>query len=400
MYNGRKLDAAIERVMKMNPGPAGLVCAVSKDGETVYTRYEGFADEQTGRKMQGDTIFDIWSLTKVFVCTAAMTLFEQGAFLLNDPLDYYFPEYRDMQVYERDNWTLLRTRPAKTRITIRDCFTMATGFPYATNFGTDKEVHPTIGRMLDVKKALREKLGRPYTLQEEIHAMAEVPLAFDPGTQWMYGYSHELVAGLVELCSGMRLSEYLKKTFFEPMGMKSTGYHYEDGWKERQAAFYSYNQDGKRIPFNMSISGHEPDEVYEAGGGGILSTAEDMLKFFTMLANDGIYQGEQYIGRKTIDLMRRNHITEVQRQDFMTGAHNAVYMPGYGYGLGVRTMIDPAGGFCNGSKGEFGWTGGSGTWAAADPEERFAVVYMHQLWPNLEEVIHQRIRAAAYGGIL
>ena len=399
MYNGNKLDAVIERVMKMNPGPAGLAAAVSKDGETVYTRYEGYADEETGRKMNPDTIFDIWSLTKVFVCTAAMTLYEQGAFLLTDPLDYYFPEYKDMRVYERDNWTLLRERPAKTRITVKDCFTMATGFPYATNFGNTDEIHPTIARMLEVKKNLRNKLGRPYTLLEEIPEMAQVPLAFDPGTQWMYGYSHELVAGLIELCSGMRLSEYLKKTFFEPMGMKSTGYHYEEGWKERQAAFYRVSENGKREPFQMSVSGHEPDEVYEAGGGGILSTAEDTLKFFTMLSNDGIYDGEQYIGRKTIDLMRRNHISETQRNDFMTGAHNAVYMPGYGYGLGVRTMIDPAAGGSSSSFGEFGWTGGSGIWAAADPEERFAVVYMHQLWPNQEEIIHQRIRAAAYGGI-
>ena len=97
-YNGKKLDAVIERVMKMKPGPAGLAVAVSKDGETVYTRYEGYADEAAGRKMDPDTIFDLWSLTKVFVCTAAMTLYEQGAFLLTDPLDYYFPEHRNMFV--------------------------------------------------------------------------------------------------------------------------------------------------------------------------------------------------------------------------------------------------------------------------------------------------------------
>lgn len=393
-----KLDRAVDRVMSMQIAPAGCVCALTKDGETVYERCAGYADEEEKRPMTTDTVFDIWSLTKVFVCTAAMTLYEEGAFLLNDPIDYYFPKYRHMEVFERDNWAQLRRRPAKTRMLVRDAFTMATGMPLPAVFGDPRFIHPSLGLSLEVKEKLQKELGSKYTLLDEIKAMAEVPLAFDPGTHWMYGYSHELVAGLVEVCSGLRVGDYMKKKFFDPMGMTSTGYRYQEGWKERAATFYHVDADGKRTPVKESLMGnHGPDDVYEAGGGGLLSTLHDMSIFMNMLANGGIYKGEQYIGRKTIDLMRRNQLNPDQLEDFYINAQNSVYMPGYGYGLGVRTMLDTAKGFSNTSFGEFGWTGGSGTWAAVDPEERFSVVYMHQMSPNQEAVIHPRIRSAAFG---
>ena len=127
---------------------------------------------------------------------------------------------------------------------------------------------------------------------------------------------------------------------------------------------------------------HKPDAILESGGAGLYSSIRDYLRFTQMLANDGQLDGVKIIGRKTIDLMRRNQLNDTQLKDFTNS-----YLAGYGYGLGVRTMMDPAAGNYNGSIGEFGWTGYAGTWTAIDPSEGFSVVYMHQLEPNMEEYI-------------
>ena len=136
----------------------------------------------------------------------------------------------------------------------------------------------------------------------------------------------------------------------------------------------------------------QEDAVYEGGGAGLFSTVPDYLAFTQMLAAGGTYRGHHYIGRKTIDLMRQNQLNETQLKDFRNS-----YLAGYGYGLGVRTMMDPAAGYSPTSIGEFGWTGMAGTYTSIDPSEGFSVVYMHQLDPNMEEEHHHRIRSVAYG---
>ena len=157
---------------------------------------------------------------------------------------------------------------------------------------------------------------------------------------------------------------------------------------------YRPEEDGSFTPIKgMQDDNHEPDAVYEGGGAGLFSTVRDYLKFTQMLANGGVYEGRQIIGRKTIDLMRRNMLNDAQMKDFADS-----YNEGYGYGLGVRTMVEPAG-IANLSAGEFGWTGAAGTWTSIDPSEGVSVVYMHQTMPNNEQYHHHRVRAVAYGCI-
>jgi len=392
-----KMDRCIDHIMAQPYGPAGCAVAMARDGEMLYSRYAGYADAEKETPMAPDTVFELWSNTKVVVCAAAMTLFEQGVFLLNDPIDAYIPEYRHMMVCERDNWAKQRIRPARNRMLVKDAFTMATGMPMPADFEQTEAEHPAHAEGIRVLRRLKEEVGENYTILQEARAMAQAPLAFEPGTHWMYGYSHELIAALIEVWSGMSVGEYLKKTFFEPMGLKSMGYRFQPGQEAKAATFYEWQPDGTRTPKQGHFYTHDPDCRLERGGTGLLTTAEDFLVFTQMLANGGMHKGEQYIGRKTIDLMRKNQLNADQLEDFYINAQNSVYMPGYGYGLGVRTMIDCAHGYANTSLGEFGWTGGSGTWAAIDPEEHFSVVYMHQMWPNNEAIIHPRVRAAAFG---
>lgn len=377
---------ALDRYLSENVkhGPAGCGCMVAQDGKILYENYFGYADLEQKKPVTADSIYKQFSTTKVIVCTAAMTLFEQGKFLLDDPIYTFFPEWKHTNVAEKLEDGTYRVRPAARPIQVRDCLSMAMGIGYGGNDLT----HQTVKK---VREELRERVG-DYTLRQDIEAMSQVPVAFDPGTRWMYGFGHELVAGIIEAVSGKTVGEYLKEALFDPLGMDSTAYRHFADTKERMVTVYNLNEDGTRTP-NLSFeSMHNPDAKYEGGGAGLFSTVSDYTKLMQMLACGGKYKGVSVLGRKTIDLMRRNQLTPQQLADY-TGP----YVAGYGYGLGVRTMMNPLG--SNSSVGEFGWTGMLGTYAEADPEEKLSIVYMHNSLPNREKEIHHRVRNIIYGAI-
>ena len=366
----------------------GAGCIVMRDGKVLYEGYTGLADLKTGRKVDESTLFRLYSMTKVIVCTGAMILFERGKFALNDPYSDYFPEWKDAQVAELTGSGMFRLRPAKRPLRVKDVFNMACGLPYPSPKGE----HPTNKAMNEVRAALNEKYNGKYTVSQEVAAMAVVPLRFDPGEHWLYGFGHEMVAALIERCSGMTVGAFLKKEIFEPLGMTSTGYRFSGDQRERMAVLYHINDDGSYEPMaGMMDERFEPDQIYEAGGAGLFSNLRDYAVFTQMLACGGVYDGKRIIGRNTIDLMRTNMLNETQLNEFRN-----TYLDGYGYGLGVRTMMDIAG-VSNSTPGEFGWTGAAGTWTSIDPKNRFSVVYMHNTFPNNEEYHHMRVRAVAYG---
>lgn len=369
-------------------GPAGCGCAIAKDGQILFEDYQGYANLEEQRPITADTVYRLFSNTKVVICAAALLLYERGQFLLNEPLYTYFPEYRNPQVVHHYPNGYTDIKPAKKPILVRDAFCMTVGLPYP--FGDS----PSAKEMGRIKRELKEKHGK-YDLRTEIKAVADVPLAFEPGTRWLYGYGHDLVAGLIEVISGKPVGQFLQEELFEPLGMTSTGYRYKGDIEARMATMYQRSDDGSMKAIDGFLDEyHQPDALYEMGGAGLYSTVRDYLRFTQMLANGGTLDGVRIMGRKTIDLMRTNHLSDVQLTDFTNS-----YLAGYGYGLGVRTMMDPAAGHANSSVGEFGWTGAAGTWASIDPSERFSVVYMHQLSPNMEEYHHLRVRAAAYAGL-
>ncbi|MBP7176860.1 MAG: beta-lactamase family protein [Thermoclostridium sp.] len=367
-------------------GPAGCGCAVAKDGKTLYQGYFGYADLEEKRPVAEDTVYRLFSMTKVIICTAAMMLFERGKFLLNEPLYEYFPEYRDTQVFVTKPDGSVDTRKAKSPMLIKHAFSMAVGMPYP--FGN----LPTAREMERVKQELHNKHGK-YDIVTEVKAMGSVPVAFDPGTHWLYGYGHDIVAGLIQVVSGKTVGRFLQDEIFDPLGMKDTGYRYRDGIEGRMATYYRRDETGKmtKAPSFLDMF-HAPDALYESGGAGLYSTVRDYLSFSQMLANGGIYNGQRIIGRKTIELMCGNQLNDDQLKDYQNS-----YLAGYGYGLGVRTMLCPALGHSNGSVGEFGWTGMLGTYVSIDPKERSSIVYMHQMDPNMEEYHHLRVRAVANG---
>lgn len=379
-----QLSALLEQFV--GNGPAGCGCAVARRGKTLYEGYFGYADLEEKRRIDADTVYRLYSNTKVIICTAAMMLFERGKFLLNEPVYEYFPEYRDTRVFVTQPNGMVHTRRAKTPMLIKHAFSMAVGMPYA--FGNS----PTAVEMARVKDELAEKYGK-YDIITEVKAMGSVPVAFDPGTHWLYGYGHEIVAGLIQLVSGKTVGQFLQDEIFAPLGMNDTGYRFRDGIEKRLASYYRRDEGGKMNKAQGMLDiFHQPDAIYEAGGAGLYSTVRDYLKFSQMLANGGVYNGERIIGRKTIDLMRENQLNGDQLKDFTNS-----YLAGYGYGLGVRTLMSTAEGHSNGSAGEFGWTGMMGTYVSIDPREGSSIVYMHQMDPNMEEYHHLRVRAVANG---
>lgn len=367
-------------------GPAGCGCIVAKNSEILYENYFGYSNLETNKKITEQTVYRQFSTTKVIICTAAMLLFERGKFLLNDPISDYFPEWNNTQVAEKLDDGTYRIRPAKRPILVKDCFSMAMGIGY----GGDDYTHQMVGK---VRQELKASIG-DYTLRQDIHAMSQVPIAFDPGTHWLYGFGHELVAGLIEVTSGKTVGEFLKQEIFEPLGMTSTGYRYFDDMRQQMATLYQCEEDGTKHPIKgMLDDNHEPEAKYEAGGAGLFSSVRDYSAFAQMLACGGKYNGNQIIGANTIDLLRTNQLNEHQLNEFRNP-----YLDGYGYGLGVRTMMDPSKG-SNTPVGEFGWTGFMGTYVAIDPSESVSVVYMHNLMPNMEHYTHHRVRNIAFGAI-
>lgn len=383
MADFKELSRLLEEILEQ--GPVGCGCAVARNGEILFEEYHGVKDLESGEPITADSVYRQYSTTKVAVCTGAMMLLERGKFLLNDPIYEYFPEWKDTMVAQPEEDGSYRVRPAKRPILIRDCFSMAMGIGYG---GTDY-THQAAEK---VRAQLRANVGE-YTLQQEIKAMAEVPVAFDPGTHWLYGFGHELVAGLIEVVSGKGVGQFLKEELFEPLDMKNTGYHYFGDIRERMVTTYLLKEDDSReaSPYFQRDELFEPEAKYEGGGAGLFSTVRDYLALTQMLACGGEYQGRKIMGRKTIDLMRCNQLNEQQLKEFRNP-----YLEGYGYGCGVRTLMDPSAGV-NSSVGEFGWTGMLGTYVSIDPAEKLSLVYMHNLFPNREAYIHPRIRNIVYG---
>lgn len=389
MSDFTKLDLLLSRFAAASV--PGCTCAVMHNGEMVYSSGKGFADLENKIPVSSETIYRQASMTKLFTYTIMGMLFEEGAFLLTDPVSEYLPEWKDAKRFEMTEEGELFTVPTKP-ITIRDAMAMTCGLPYCmVPDPTSKS--PTKRAMSTVMEGLLQK-GIP-TLREEVRGMAVVPLAFEPGTHFLYGFGSEIIGAVVEELTGKPLRRVFRERLIEPLGLRHTDTFITPDNEKLLSKLYRKNEKGEMTAApEASDDFLRPEKYPEGARPHILTTAEDYVKFMYMLAEGGTYQGTRFLGRKTIELLHDNQLNETALKDF----HND-YLNGYGYGLGFRTLLSKAEGGHNGSLGAFGWTGGSGTWAEADPSEHLAVVYMHNMSPNEELYHHLRVRAAVYGAI-
>ncbi len=368
------------------PGNCVSVCL---DGKEVFSYASGFADLEKQIPMTNDHYVNIYSSSKVATVVAALQLYEQGRFLLDDPLYAFIPEYRKMYVSSAGV-----IRKAERTITLRHLFTMTSGLTYAMD--------------TEAFRRAKELTGGKMDTQAVVRCLAKDPLSFEPGSSWQYGLSHDVLAAVVEIVSGMRFQDYVHSHIFAPLGIEHATYHNESV-RDRMACQYEFvnpaSQDHVALQSGLiqqdkgSIRKVSPNvsfvfgENYDSGGAGITTTVSDYSKFCAALANGGVgTTGERILSPATIDLLRTNQLNPSQIKGF-----NWPQLRGYGYGLGVRTMMDIAAAGSNGNLGEFGWGGAAGATVLVDPSARLSVFYaQHMLNPN-EAYYQPRLRNVVYG---
>jgi len=370
-------------------GLPGCGLKMTRNGECVYEGYFGYADVEKKTPVTKDSLFRQASMSKLPLYTTMMMLYEQGKYLLTEPVGKYIPEYMNCKKYIISPTGKPTTVPTEHPMTISDVLSMKCGLPYCYNNKPTRDL--TLTSMQKCMAPLWEK-GH-YTVQEHVRAMADAVLAYEPGTHWTYGFSSEITAALIEVLTDMPIDDAFKKYIFEPLGMDHTRSKYQGDDREKLVKLYHRDEDGtlteSKMPFDKKF---EPGEENTQGWGRLFSNVDDYSRLMTVLVCGGKFEGRRIMGRKTIDVMRSNGLDEVMLRDF-----EDPYNMGYGYGYGVRTIIDRAKGNLIGSIGAFGWTGGNGTWCEADPEDGVAIVYMHNQDPNMEMFYHHRVRNVAYG---
>ncbi|MBZ0334373.1 serine hydrolase domain-containing protein [Marinobacter sp. AL4B] len=390
---------ALERLTRhfderyIQPGKLpGAVCLVARHGKVVWSQAQGFMDVERNRPMQRDTLFRIYSMTKPVTSIAMMQLYEQGKFLLNDPVHKYIPSWRNLRVYKSGSYPDFETEPATKAMTIRDLMTHTSGLTYGFTERTE------------VDAAYRQlKLdGSPIlTLEKLVERLAELPLEFSPGTAWNYSASTDVLGYLVEVLSGKRLNEYFDDHIFQPLGMTDTGFYVRPEQQHRFAACYLYQPgDTMKLQDDPERSKFLKPPRFLSGGGGLVSTIDDYHKFAQALCQGGEYQGQRIIGRKTLEFMRRNHLPENQDLPALSvGGFSETPYQGSGFGLGFSVKTDVAASHTVGSEGEFGWGGLASTSFFVDPEEDLVVIFMTQLMPSSSYPIRQELRALVYGAM-
>ncbi len=362
----------------------GNSVVIYKDGKKVFEYSSGYSDLEKKIKKTGEEQLYIYSCSKVATVTAALQLYEQGKFMLSDPLYEYLPEFKKMYVKDGD-----RIKAAENPITIRDLFTMTAGLSYATNTPAFEKARKLTDGKMDTRTVIK--------------CIAEEPLLFEPGARWNYSLCHDVLAVLVEVVSGMRFSEYMKKNIFEPLDMNNSYYHAPNDVIISPQYIYEI-QDTKNI-VELQQKEHTSGVVkraygnelvfgenYDSGGAGIITTVDDYAKFAAALANSGTgLNNNRILSSATVKLMKTNQLNEAQRKTM-----NWRRLRGYGYGLGVRTLIDKAESGSNSSIGEIGWGGAAGATIIADTEEKVALFYAHHMLNPQEEYYQPRLRNVLY----
>ena len=361
--------------------PAAEVIVMQNHKE-VFRSIVGCSDEAGKVPATKDDLYFLYSSTKVMTCVAALALIEDGKLGLDDPVSKYIPAYASLTV-KIDGDVV----PAKETMLVRHLFMMTGGLTYDVS-------HPVITEFLKKNPA-----ADTLSLVSE---MAKMPLAFEPGTRYQYSLCHDVLAAVVEVASGMRFSDYVNVRIAKPLGMTDLHFHMGDaGVMERLSAQYKHEGTPVAIPVpktNFTIL--SPN--FESGGGGIITTTECYILLADALANGGVGKnGNRILKEETVLYMSQNHLSDIQMEDY----YNTLGNFGYGYGLGVRTLISQSdrGNLSKSLVGEFGWGGAAGTYFLADPKAKVAIYYSQQVLnmscDDYQNHPHNMIRDLAYEGL-
>ncbi|MAT85178.1 MAG: serine hydrolase [Gammaproteobacteria bacterium] len=368
----------------------GCQVLVARRGHVAHFSTLGLMDIERGRPMADDTIFRIYSMTKPITSIALMQLYERGLFQLNDPVHRVVPEWRDARVWVSGEGDAMETRAPDRPITFRDMLCHTAGLSYgATRHPVDK-----------VYRDLQIRRGEGETLSSFVDKLTQVPLHYSPGERWMYSYATDVCGHLVEALSGMTLDRYFQSHVFEPLGMTDTAFHVDAGRVERFAANYQRRADKTLALIDDPMaSSYAAPPAFLSGGGGLVATTADYLRFCDMLRCGGTLDGQRIIGSRTLRMMTRNHLAGGRDLTEMAiGAFSETAYEGTGFGLGFATTLSEVAAGQLG-EGDYFWGGAASTIFWVDPREDLVVIFMTQLMPSATFNFRGQLKNIVYGAI-
>ncbi|MFD9479670.1 serine hydrolase domain-containing protein [Streptomyces nojiriensis] len=372
----RRLRDVLTRHVESKRIP-GLVALVGHGGRT-YVEAIGTMRHDGGAPMRRDTIFRMASTSKPVTMAAAMVLLDECRLRLDEPVDPWLPELADRRVLKRPDGPLEDTAPARRPITVRDLLTSTFGL--GVDFESmDSPIRAATFERLDYSVASGPAPGP----DEWMRRLGELPLSYQPGERWQYDLSNEVVGVLVARVAGRSLETFLRERVLDPLGMKDTGFHVPADRIDRLPPLYGPDpQTGEFLVWDEAAGGRSSTPpAFQGAGGGLVSTVDDYHAYFRMLLNHGVHGDERILSRAAVELMTTNRLTSGQQAARDTMYRNVAHKTvgqglhgGWGFGMAVRTH---GGGYA--PVGQFGWDGGTGTTAHADPVHGLTGVLLTQV---------------------
>jgi CubicO group peptidase (beta-lactamase class C family) len=388
-----RLDRHLDRYVADGRLP-GWQVVVARDGQVAHIAESGRRDVEAGLPVERDTLWRIYSMTKPVTSVAAMSLWEEGAFELKDPIERWLPAFADARVYRGGSAQAPRTEPLTEPIRMWHLLTHTAGLTYGFH-----HAHPV--------DTLYRDAGFEWTLPAGLDlaaccdAWARLPLLFQPGSEWNYGVATDVLGRVLEVMAGQPLDAVLRERVLGPLGMRDTAFHVPEADQGRLAALYSPDPATGRAARNDRLGrlGTRPPRCL-SGGGGLVSTAADYLRFAQMLLAGGELDGVRVLGPRTVALMASNHLPgHADLEAFGRPLFAETTFDGVGFGLGFSVVEDPVAGRFPSSRGEFAWGGAASTAFWVDPAERLTVLFFTQLLPSsthpvrsqLHQLVHQAL---------
>jgi CubicO group peptidase (beta-lactamase class C family) len=367
---------------------AGAVTLVVRHGKVAWFKAQGMADRESGKAMPTDAMFRICSMTKPITTLAAMMLYEEGKFMLEDPVSKYLPEFKDMKVLVKPAKGDAYTIPASKEITVRDLMRHTSGLTY--NWNED------LGSMYEKANVASGLLQYDGTIADNAKSLASVPLLFNPGEKWEYSLGVDVLGRLIEVWSGKPLDEFFRTRIFEPLGMKDSYFFVPENKESRLATAYTYYPDKglNRFPdtpireatfvYSADYPTKGPKKLF-SGGAGLVSTAMDYARFCQMMLDEGKFGNTRLLSRKTVEMMTHDQLGKISPDQ------------GFGLGFGIEGVKEPLSEL--GSVGAYAWGGFFYTTFSIDPKEQMIVVFMAQLHPTGELELDRQVHVLAYQAI-
>src|SRR5215467_11173682 len=367
---------------------AGAVTLVVRHGKVAWFRAQGMADREAGKPMPPDEMFRICSMTKAITSVAAMMLYEEGKFLLEDPVAKYLPEFKNPKVLVKPASGQPYTTPATKEITIRDLLRHTSGLTYGWN--------ADLGPMYEKANVASGLLEYDGTIGDSVKRLAGLPLLFQPGDRFEYSLGVDVLGRLVEVISGKPLDQFLRERIFAPLGMNDTYFFVPDNKLGRLAAAYTYSPENglNRFPdspiregsfvYSADYPNRGPRKLF-SGGAGLVSTAMDYARFCQMMLDEGKVGSVRLLSRKTVELMTHDQLGKIGRDQ------------GFGIGFGIEGVKGPLSDL--GSVGEYNWGGFFYTGFTVDPKEQMIVIFMAQLHPTGDLTLDKQVNELAYQAI-